>query len=214
MELHRWVGAGAFRRHAAWLLVVLATLIVSPYFERLNNPNENVRVWATRAIVAHHVLDLDAVSREWGYVNDKAKNDRHVYSSKAPGVSFLGVPVLFVQTKLRALCGWGSPGKREAIFWLRLVAVKLPMAIFLWAFARYVERKTGSALARDLLVVALGLGTMLYPYGVLFVGHALAAAAAFAAFMLLDAGDDSRQAPRRGALAGAGLLAGLSVIFE
>ena len=30
-------------------------------------------------------------------------------------------------------------------------------------------------------IVALGLGTMLYPYGGMFVGHALAAAAAFSA---------------------------------
>jgi hypothetical protein len=215
MELLRRVAAGGFRRQAAWLLVVVATLIVSPYFERLNNPNENVRIWATRAIVEHHVLDIDAVSREWGWVNDKAKTDRHLYSSKAPGVSFLGVPVLFVQTKLRALCGWAAPGKHEATFWLRLMAVKLPMAVFLWAFARYVERKTGSALARDLLVIALGLGTLLYPYGGMFVGHALAAAAAFSAFMLLDR---DRGAPARlstrGALAAAGLLAGVSVILE
>ena len=32
--------------------VFVAYLVVSPYFERLNNPNENVRVWATRAIVS------------------------------------------------------------------------------------------------------------------------------------------------------------------
>ena len=177
---------GFLRRHAAWFLVAGAYLVVSPYYERINNPNENVRVWATRAIVAHHVLDIDAVVREWGYVNDKAKNDRHVYSSKAPGVSFLGVPVLFAETKLRAWRGWPPPGKGEATFWLRLFAVKLPMLAFLWAFARYVERRTGSALARDLLVVALGLGTMLYPYGGMFVGHALAAAATFSAFMLID----------------------------
>ena len=221
MEVHRWVAAGAFRRHAAWLLVVLAFLIVSPYYERLNNPNENVRVWATRAIVEHHVLDIDAVSREWGWVNDKAKNDRHIYSSKAPGVSFLGVPVLFAETQLRALVGWPAPSKRAATFWLRICAVKLPIAAFLWAFARYVERKTRSALARDLLVVALGLGTMVYPYGGLFVGHALAAAAAFAAYMLLDPRPDppreGQRAPTRASnrgLAGAGVLAGLAVIFE
>ena len=58
------------------------------------------------------------------------------------------------------------------------------MLVFFWFFAGYVERKTGSALARDLLLVVLGLGTMLYPYGGMFVGHALAAAAAFGAFML------------------------------
>ncbi len=60
------------------------------------------------------------------------------------------------------------------------------MLAFFWLFARYVERKTRSGLARDLLLVALGLGTMLYPYGGMFVGHALAAAAAFSAFILMD----------------------------
>src|SRR5206468_6076351 len=137
-------------------------------------------------IVVHGVLEIDDVVREWGYVNDKAKNEQHVYSSKAPGVSFLGVPVLFGATKLDAWLGRPPPGKRASTFWLRLFAVKLPMCAFLWAFARYVERATGSGFARDLAVVALGLGTMLYPYGGMFVGHALAAAAAFSAFMLID----------------------------
>jgi hypothetical protein len=223
MEPHGRQNAGRFwRRHAAWFLVAAAYLIVSPYYEAINNPNENVRVWATRAIVEHHVLDIDRVMREWGYVNDKAKNAHHVYSSKAPGVSFLGVPVLFAETRLRKLCGWPAPGKREATFWLRLVAVKLPMLAFLWLFARYVERKTGSGLARDLLLVALGLGTMLYPYGGMFVGHALAAAAAFSAFILLDdprfelpGGREAEGARRvRLPVAAAGFLAALAVTLE
>jgi hypothetical protein len=208
---------GFLRRHAAWFLVAGAYLVVSPYYERLNNPNENVRVWATRAIVAHHALDIDAVVREWGYVNDKAKNDHHLYSSKAPGVSFLGVPVLYAETKLRALMGWPAPGKAEVTFWLRLFAVKVPVLLFLWAFARYVEQRTGAPLARDLLVVALGLGTMLYPYGGMFVGHALAAAAAFSAFMLLDAPDDDEATTAgRAALrsAAAGFLAAAAVALE
>ncbi len=54
-------GESPFRRHVAWGLCCAAFLIASPYFERLNNPNENVRVWATRAIVAHHVLNIDDV---------------------------------------------------------------------------------------------------------------------------------------------------------
>ena len=103
------------------------------------------------------MLNIDAVQREWGYVNDKAKNESHVYSGKAPGTSFLGVPVLAVQTKLRHLMGWASPGKKEATFWLRLFAVKLPLCVFLWFFARYIERVTRSPAARDLLVVAAGL---------------------------------------------------------
>ena len=175
----------AWRRQMAWLLVSLAYLFAFPYFERLNNPNENARIWATRAIVEHGVLNIDEVQREWGYVNDKAKNAEHVYSGKAPGATFLGVPVLAAHTKLRHLAGLSSPGKRETTFWLRLFAVKLPLCLFLWFFARYVERVSASPVARDLLVVGLGLGTLLYPYGQLFVGHALAAAAAFASYMLV-----------------------------
>ena len=120
-------GESPFRRHVAWGLCCAAYLIAAPYFERLNNPNENVRVWATRAIVAHHVLNIDDVQREWGWVNDKAKNEHHVYSGKAPGATFAGVPVLWVQTKLRQLVGWPPPGKHAATFWLRLFVVKLPL---------------------------------------------------------------------------------------
>ena len=205
-------GETPIRRHAAWGLACLALLVVSPYFERLNNPNENVRVWATRAVVQHHVLNIDELQREWGYVNDKAKNEHHIYSGKAPGVSFVGVPVAWAHTKLRGLVGWPPPGKRETTFWLRLFAVKLPLCLFLFFFARYVERTTGSAYARDLLVSALGLGTLLYPYGGMFVGHALAAATAFTAFMLLR-----RRARRDACRCGwrcAGLFAGLTVMFE
>ena len=205
-------GESPVRRHAAWGLACLALVVVSPDFERLNNPNGDVRIWATRAIVQHHVLNIDELQREWGYVNDKAKNQHHIYSGKAPGVSFVGVPVSWAHTKLRGLVGWPAPGKRETTFWLRLFAVKPPMCLFLFFFARYVERTTGSAYARDLLVAALGLGTPLYPYGGIFVGHALAAAAAFTAFMLLDDDREGRRVALRLALAG--LFAGLTVVFE
>jgi hypothetical protein len=210
-------GESPSRRHVAWGLCCVAYLIASPYFERLNNPNENVRVWATRAVVNRHVMRIDEMEREWGWVNDKAKYDQHVFSGKAPGASLAGIPVLWVQTKLRQLVGCPPPGKRETTFWLRLFVVKLPMCAFLLLFARYAERVTGSAWARDAAVIALGLGTLLYPYGNMFVGHALAAATAFSAFILLDgddADDSARPAARHARLAAAGLLAGLTVMFE
>src|SRR5262249_2887346 len=136
--------------------------------------------------------------------------------------SLAGVPVLWAQTKLRQLVGMAPPGKREATFWLRLFVVKLPLCAFLLLFARYAGRVTRSAWARDSAAIALGLGTLLYPYGNLFVGHALAAATAFSAFILLDppdepdAGGDARAGGDPGAarMAAAGLLAGLTVMFE
>jgi hypothetical protein len=231
MELHRRaaeVREPLLCRHAAWLLVTFAYLFVFPYYERINNPNENARIWMTRAIVEHHVLNIDQVSREWGWVNDKATIGGRLYSSKAPGTSFLGVPVLFVQTKLHHLVGWPGPTKRETTLWLRVFSVELPLSLFLLFFARYVERVTRSSTARDLLVVGLGVGTMFYPYGVIFVGHAQAAALAFAGYMLLARGSastrpgDPSAVPRMNAgeppptatLVWAGALTGLSVFFE
>src|SRR5262245_18863316 len=208
-------GESPFRRHVAWGLCCVAYLIASPYFERLNNPNENARVWATRAIVARHVLNIDEMQREWGWVNDKAKNEHHTYSGKAPGTSFAGVPVLWAHTKLRQLVGWSSPDKRATTFWLRLFAIKLPMCAFLFFFAGYARRVTDSRWAADAAVIALGLGTLLYPYGNMFTGHALAAATAFGAFMLLDDARVEQGAEAKPVrMATAGLLAGLTVMFE
>jgi len=203
------------RRHAVWVLVSLAYLALAPYFPRINNPNENVRVWMTRAIVEDGTLNIDAPVRAWGFVDDKAASGGHLYSSKAPGTSFLGVPVLWAQTRLWHAAGWPSPSPRAATLALRFLSVMPCLMLFLFAFARWVERRTGDPAARDLLVTALGLGSIVYPYGVLFVGHAQGASAAFGAFMALtwdDGGPDHRAPPRRLVLAGA--LAGAAVLFE
>jgi hypothetical protein len=166
------------RRHGAWICVVLAYLTVFPYYGRINNPNENARIWATRAIVELHELSINRACERWGYVNDKAIFEGRIYSGKAPGASFLGVPVYATARFVARLFG-ATLSPRGITLALRFFAVGLPLAIFLFFFARWAENITRSPAARDLLVVALGLGSILYPYGVIFVGHALAAAAAF-----------------------------------
>ncbi|MDB4983517.1 MAG: hypothetical protein JWM82_4269 [Myxococcales bacterium] len=190
----------------------LAILSVFPYYEQINNPNENARIWMTRAIVDFHELQLGHVSADWGYVNDKAIVDGRIYSGKAPGTSFVGVPIYFVARQIARVTGAAPLSKRAVTLVLRLFGVGVPLSLFLFAFARWVERVTGSEHARDLLVAGLGLGTMLYPYAVIFVGHALAAALAFSGFMLLQL--EPRGAARRGRLAWAGALVALSVVFE
>jgi hypothetical protein len=189
------------RRHAVWAGVALAYLLVFPYFARLANPNENVRLWLTRAIVAHGTLSIDAVEREWGPVSDRAAFGGRHFSGKAPGTSLLGVPVLAAASAL------GAPSQRATTWLLRVFTVALPLAFFLLVFGREVERETGSAAARDLLVAGLGLGTMLYPYGLMFVGHAQSAALLFGGYLAV------RRTSRAALLAG-GALAALAVVFE
>ena len=180
--------------------MVLGYLLVFPYFERLNNPNENVRIWLTRSIAAHGTLAIDAVEREWGEVSDRATDGHRHFSGKAPGTSLLGVPVAFLHDKLAG----GAPSKRTTTWAVRVFTVVLPLGLFLLLFARAVERETRSPAARDLLVLGLGLGTMMYPYGLAFVGHAQTAALLFGGYLAVRAG--------RPALAG--VLVGLSVVFE
>jgi hypothetical protein len=199
-------------RNLAWVLVTAAHLMVFPYSARLNNPNENVRVWTTKALVDHRTFKLDETEREWGFVDDKVAVGGHTYSSKAPGLSLLGVPIYFVQSRALKLAGARALTPRAATLGLRMFAVALPLGLFLWAFSRYVERMTASSLARDLSVVGLGLGSLLYPYGVIFVGHAHGAALAFASFMLL-APATGAPVSRRGLVA-AGVCAGAAVLFE
>jgi hypothetical protein len=203
---------GLVRRHLVWAAVAGAYLCVFPYFRAVNNPNENVRVWATRALGHHGTFSIDPVIREWGDVGDRAVASGRRYSSKAPGTSLLGVPVHFLHDRLaRALTG-ASPSPRASTWALRVFTVVLPLQLFLLVFGRRVEAESGSPWARDLLLLGLGLGTLFYPYGLAFVGHAQSAALLFSGFLLLH----PRAAGSAGSwrLALAGVLTGLAPVFE
>jgi len=199
-------------RNLAWVLVAVGHLLVFPYYARVNNPNENVRVWTTKALVDHGTFAVEAVEQQWGFVDDKVVVGSHLYSAKAPALSLLGVPVYFVQSRAARLLGKPPPSKMAVTLALRLFAVGLPLGLFFWILSRYLERVTASRAGRDLLVVALGLGSLFYPYGVIFVGHTHGAALAFVAFMLL-APPGGAPASRRSRFA-AGLAAGAAVLFE
>jgi hypothetical protein len=200
----------AWRRHLAWAAVTAAYLLVFPYFARVNNPNENVRIWTTRALATHGTFAIEAIEATWGQVGDRAATtEGRRTSSKAPGTTLLGVPVHFVHDRLARLLGSGPPSQAATTWVLRVLTVSLPLSLFFFYFGRRVEAETGSPWARDLLVVGLGLGTMLYPYGLSFVGHAQSAALLMTGFLLIAPADAS---PRR--LAAGGALCGLSVVFE
>ncbi len=134
------------RARTALAVALLAVLYlwVFPYHAPVNNPNENVRVYMTVAVVDDGTFAVNRIERDWGYVNDKSVRDtpldeaitvRHVsddvlraagvpedtltrfrlgrptredrrirvnllYSSKAPGTSYLGVPAYWLLTRL------------------------------------------------------------------------------------------------------------------
>ena len=175
------------------LLVAYGWLFV--FFERINNPNELVRVYAARALAERHtwsigerralpggVVDLGLLPDTWGYVNDKALVcaqgtpplcSGKLYAAKAPMASLLGAPVLWV---LRL---FGPVSKTEAVFALRWLLIILPTVIFWLAVRRFLEERG----APTSVVLAAALGSLSLTYGQMFAGHQLAALALGAAFL-------------------------------
>lgn len=199
------------RTLAALALCAIGYLYVFPYQARINNPNENARFYMTAAIAEQGTYVLDEMRARWGWVNDCAIYEGHVYSVKAPATSFLGVPAY-------AAYYWGGQWAgidfdRTTALWLcRVSASILPWLVFLFFFHRWLGRHTSSPVARDAVFVSVALGSCLYGYGLLFMSHTLSAASAFGAFMLLF---DARHAGRIRPLAafGAGVLtAGVTLL--
>jgi hypothetical protein len=185
----------------ALLLVASGWLFV--YFDRLNNPNELVRVHMARALLEHGTYaignreriaggfhDAGPVYSEWGYVNDKAlvcddpgalppHCSGKLYAAKAPGASFLGVPVL----GLLKLAVGRAPTRTESVLALRWMLGIIPTALFWIAMRRFLLRRSVPPAAALACVLAAALGSLSFTYGQMFAGHQLAALALGTAFL-------------------------------
>jgi hypothetical protein len=203
------------RGHRIFALAICALgyLYVFPYQSRLNNPNENVRLYMTAAIVEEGRYEIDGMRERWGWVNDAAKYGGHLYSVKAPGTSLLGVPAYAAYLGACELIG-AEPDRTVALWLCRLTATILPTLLWLYFFHAWLTRQAFAAPTRDAAFFSVALGSLLYGYGMLFVSHTLSAVAAFWAFMLLhDLRTERGAAPRHAAFA-AGLLAAATTFFE
>lgn len=208
------------RSFAAVALCTFAYVYVFPYYPALNNPNENVRLYMTAAIVDDGTYAIDRERARWGWTNDAACVDRapnapptpcetsrprpgverHYYSVKGPATSFMGVPGY-------ALYRWASGDdfeRTEALWVVRLTGSILPLLIFLFFFYRWLGDWTRRPFLRDSVFLVVGLGSVMWGYAYLFASHSTSAAAAMGSFMILDR---ARRAGRVGwfaaALAGA-----------
>ncbi|MBI2893472.1 MAG: hypothetical protein HYY06_07960 [Deltaproteobacteria bacterium] len=196
-----------------FLPLALLYLGVFPYFEGINNPNEMVRVYMTVSLAEEGSFAIDAIERRWGTVNDKARHAGHVYSSKAPGTSYLGVPVYLLHRAVARALGH-VPDKREIVLVLRLGAVAMPCLVFLWFFSGWLlERARSHPHLGRAVFVSIAAGSLLYAYGITFVSHALNAACVFGAMIALGAVRE--RGPRAHLVAAlAGLLCAAATMFE
>ncbi|MBP7686007.1 MAG: hypothetical protein KBB95_29110, partial [Deltaproteobacteria bacterium] len=225
---------------ASVALVACVYLYVVPYYPALNNPNENVRVYMTAALVDDGTYDIGGPRARWGWVNDAACVDRFpdgtllpcdggapanatraYYSVKAPGASFLGVPGYALYRALSG--GEGDVSLRWSVYSMRLSGTILPTLLFLIGLHRFLGRHTRRRHLRELAFFGVGLGSVMVGYAYLFASHTQSAACAFGAFMILyDAREQARQRAAKGrrsavtwdSAAAAGMLAAGASLFE
>ncbi|HEX7476583.1 MAG TPA: hypothetical protein VF331_02130 [Polyangiales bacterium] len=206
----------AVTAHTRWLALLLcafAYLYVFPYQATLNNPNENVRFYMTAALAELGHYQIDELRARWGWVNDAAVHGGHVWSVKAPGTSFFGVPGYFLYLHGSRLLGHGFD-RTEALWVCRVTGSVLPTLLFGFVFFGWLARRTRHAFARETTFFSVMLGSLIYAYALMFTSHTLSAAVAFSAFMwLYDVRHGEAAATTQGALL-AGLLTGGATFFE
>ena len=221
-------------RRAALLFLVL--LVCYPYFlPRWAEWNQNSRMDLTMAVVEQGTFVIDDYYENTG---DYAVYGGHVYTDKAPGTSFVGVPAYAAfralarlpvverllervsrSSAFQATLREGGTGLLEekvrfaaALYFVTFFSITLPSALLgalLYLFLGHILPSPG---LRWLLVLAYGLGTIAWPYSTVFYGHQLAAVLLFAAFYLAWRVRRGTLGPR--ALWAVGALLGLTVLVE
>lgn len=176
--------------------VAAAYLILSPYFEKLNNPNENVRVYMAMSLAESQTFAINRVVSRWGYVNDKAKKGDLLFPGKAPGTSYLAAPAVWAGLQISALRGVEAT-KHAVIAWARLGATTLPLLLFFAFYLRATRWVTEDLPTRLLGLLMLALGSTMLSYGGLAVSHSVAAASSFGGYLLVlgHRRDPDRAAP-------------------
>jgi len=224
------------RMHLSEIVILLTLLVCYGYFfPRWADWNPNSRMDLTLALVEQGTFAIDDYYENTG---DYAVYGGHVYTDKAPGTSFLGMPAYAVfrslahipivdrlMTRLSATAAFqatlreGGTGLLKekvyfaaALYLTTFFTVSLPSALLGVLLYRFLGRLGLSARLRGGLVLAYGLGTIAFLYSTVFYGHQIAAVLLFTTFYLL-------YKLRHGELGthvlwGVGALVGLTVLTE
>ncbi|MEY4576446.1 MAG: hypothetical protein RL701_1149 [Pseudomonadota bacterium] len=194
-------------------LCACAYLYAFPYQATLNNPNENVRFYMTAALAESGRYEIDALRDRWGWVNDAAVHDGHVYSVKAPGTSELAIPGYLAYARLSQLFGHAFE-RSEALWVCRLTASILPTLAFAAWFFGFLQRRGYPPTLIIATFVSVLFGSLLYGYGLLLVSHTLSAVVAFVAFAVLYEVQRCERSATPLTAAWAGLTAAATTWFE
>lgn len=217
-----------------WLIFLILLGVYAYFPPRWADWNQNGRLNLVLAIVDDGTFKIDRYVANTG---DYAKFEGHYYSDKAPGMSFLGVPVYAVvrpilnaapvQSVIDRLArsdafsatvqDGSGPATEQIYFMLVLIAVTFAtvavpsalLGVLLYSFLGAFDQRRGWRVAIALLY---GLATPAFPYANAFYGHHLVAVLMFAAFWIAFRIARGELTSRWALLAG--FLLGYTVITE
>ena len=222
-------------RTAAIIIFVTLVAAYAFVFPRWLDWNANARFDLSAAIVEQGTLSIDGYAQNTG---DYALFNGHRYIDKAPGLSFLGVPVYFVVSRAtqpefaqhlidtigRAPAATPTINRPidqvthdELLFASRLalttwIVVGISSAVLGVVLFKFLGRLDYSTRWRAAAVLIYGLATPAFAYSAAFYGHQVAAVLLFGAFAWLHALRSRRARALEWLLIG-GLL-GLAAITE
>jgi len=224
------------RQFRVEILLFLILLACYAYFPpRWADWNQNSRLNLTLAIVDDRSFQIDRFVANTG---DYAKYNGHYYSDKAPGTSFLAVPVYaavrpVLQTALvqrfierlgssaafgETLRPDGSGLATEKVYFalvlmiVSFATVAVPSALLGVVLYRFLELFGLATGWRVMIALIYGLATPAFPYSNTFVGHQQVAALLFGAFWLVFLIGQRRLSPRW--MLVVGVLLGWTLITE
>jgi len=225
----------AIERRYAWLIFITLWCCYGYFFPKWAEWNQNSRMDLTLAVVEQGGIAIDDYYNNTG---DYAVHGGHIYTDKAPGLSFLGVPVYAAfawvtdtavgTAVLDRASRSGALAATLSSEGTGLVDDKVRFAAALHATTLWTVSLASAALAAGLFVflrrlgldtrerfalaLAYGLATIAFPYSTVFYGHQLAAALVFGMFAVIASVRRSEHSER--ALWAAGALGGLAVLVD
>ncbi len=180
-----------YKKHV--IIFLLAFVSYSLFICDLENGNTLSRIGLTVNLVQRARLDIGGFSR---LSEDKAYFKGKYYSDKAPGMSFLAVPVAYLFTRFARVSSNvdfddKGPNRKRTTLMLLTYLCTLATSGMLTALAAvalfgFIESKTANWQAAATGAATYALGTPTWGWATNFFGHAAAGALLIIGFVLAD----------------------------
>lgn len=204
------------RNFTLFLFVVLVATYA--YFYQSTQHNEAARFDQTRAILDEHRFNINSFAYNTADVAVmQVRGQRQVFPAKAPGSSFLAlIPVAVIRSLVNFLHVPSWMTWHIIAYLTTVLTVSIPSAlaaVAMYDIAACVVKDRRTAF---LSIIAIWLGTILFPFSTLYFGHAQTAALLVGSFWILFRLRHDTQAFTRPRLmlCLAGILAGFAVVNE